>query len=117
MPFGQDPLVAGDDVGVRADDRADPPVEIQPQRVLLGRDLAVEVDQPDGRQRLAGLVQHPVGFGERVLDRLHVGPALEVDDRDVAAVEGVVDAPAATRDVVRAVVERPQDALVRVEDG
>ena len=29
-PTGQDPLVAGHDVGVRADDHAHPPVEIEP---------------------------------------------------------------------------------------
>ena len=51
--LGQDPLVAGDDVGVRPDDDADPPVEVQPEGVLLGRELAVEVDQADRRQRLA----------------------------------------------------------------
>ena len=54
---GQDPLVAGDDVGVRADDDADPPVEVQPERVLLRRQLAVEVDEPDRRQRLGRLVE------------------------------------------------------------
>ena len=32
---GQDPLVAGHDVRVRPDDDADPPVEVQPERVLL----------------------------------------------------------------------------------
>ena len=49
---GQDPLVAGDDVGVRADDRADPAVEVQPEGVLLARELAVEVDEADRRQRV-----------------------------------------------------------------
>ena len=48
----EDPLVAGDDVGVRPDDDADPAVEIEPERVLLGGQLAVEVDEADRRQRL-----------------------------------------------------------------
>ena len=110
--LGQDPLVAGDDVGVRPDDDADPAVEVQPERVLLARQLAVEVHDPDRRQRLARLVEQPVGVRERVLDRLHVRPALEVDHRDLGPVERLVRAPAAARDVVGAVVERPQDAVV-----
>ena len=85
MPPGQDPLVAGHDVRVRPDDDADPPVEVQPERVLLGRELAVEVDQPDRRQRLGTPRRAGVGVGERVLDRLHVRAALEVDHGDVAS--------------------------------
>ena len=111
----QDPLVAGDDVGVRPDDGADPPVEMEPQRVLLGRELAVEVDEADRRQRLRRLVEERVGVGERVLDRLHVRPALEVDHGELRAVERVVHAPAAAGDAVGAVVQRPQDAVVRLE--
>ena len=99
-PARQDPLVAGDDVGVRPDDGADPPVEVEPERVLLGRQLAVEVDEADRRQRLRRLVEQRVGVGERVLDRLHVRPALEVDDRELRAVERVVHAPAAAGDAV-----------------
>ena len=91
--LGQDPLVARDDVGVRPDDDAHPPVEVQPERVLLARQLAVEVDEPDRRQRLARLVEQPVGVRERVLDRLHVRPALEVDDRDLGPVERLVRCP------------------------
>ena len=53
--------------------------------------------------------------GERVLDLLHVRPALGVDDGDVRTVERVVDAPAAARDAVRAVVERPQDPVVGLQ--
>ena len=45
---GQDPLVAGDDVGVRPDDGAHPPVQVQPEGVLLRRQLAMEVDEPNG---------------------------------------------------------------------
>ena len=112
---GQDPLVAGHDVGVRPDHDADPAVEVEAQRVLLRGQLAVEVDQADRRQRLGGLVEQPVGVGERVLDRLHVGPALEVDDRDVGAVHRLVGAPATAGDLVRAVVERPQDPVVGLE--
>ena len=114
-PARQDPLVAGDDVGVRADDRADPAVEMEPEGVLLGRQLAVEVDEPDRRQRLGRLVEQRVGVGERVLDRLHVRPALEVDDRELGAVERLEDAPAAAGHAVGAVVQRPQDAIVRLE--
>ena len=113
---GEDPLVAGHDVGVRPDHDAHPAVEVQPERVLLGRQLAVEVDEADRRQRLGGLVEQPVGVGERVLDLLHVRAALEVDDRDIGAVERAVHAPAATGDLVRAVVERPQDAIVGLEE-
>ena len=93
----QDPLVAGDDVGVRPDDGADPAVEVEPEGVLLGRQLAVEVDEPDRRQRLRRLVEQRVGVGERVLDRLHVRPALEVDDRELGAVERVVRRPSRGR--------------------
>ena len=75
----------------------------------------MEVDEADRRQRLGRLVEQPVRLGERVVDRLHVRPALEVDHREVRAVERLVDAPAAAGDVVRPVVERPQDAVVLVE--
>src|SRR6267378_1421973 len=71
---------------------------VQPEGVLLGGELAVEVDDPDRRQRLRRLVEEDVGVGERVLDRLHVRPALEVDDGDVRAVEGLVDPPPAAGD-------------------
>ena len=50
--LGQDPLVAGHDMGVRPDHDADPAVEVQPERVLLGGQLAVEVHEPDRRERL-----------------------------------------------------------------
>ena len=93
-----------------------PTVEVQAQRVLLGRDLAVEVDQADRRQRLGRLVQQAVGVGERVLDLLHVGAALEVDHGQLVAVERVVHAPAAPRDLVGAVVERPQHPFARLEE-
>ena len=95
----QDPLVARDDVRVGPDDHADPTVEVQPERVLLRGQLAMEVDQADRRQRLGRgrLVEQRVGVGEGVLDRLHVGPALQVDDRDVRAIERVVRAPTAAR--------------------
>jgi hypothetical protein len=65
-----------------------------------------EVDDPDRRQRLRRFLEQRVGVGERVLDRLHVGPALEVDHGDVGAVEGLVDPPAPARDAGRAVVQR-----------
>ena len=113
--LGQDPLVAGHHVGVRPDDHRHSPVEVQAEGVLLGRDLAVEVDEADRRQGLGGLVEQPVGLRERVVDLLHVGAALEVDDRELVAVERVIDAPSATRDAVGAVVERSQDALALVE--
>jgi hypothetical protein len=81
----EDPLVPGDDVRMRTDDHAHPPVEVQAERVLLGRQLAMEIDKADRRQRLGRrrLVEQRVGVGERVIDGLHVRPALEVDDRDV----------------------------------
>ena len=53
----QDPLVARDHVGVRPDDGTYPPVEVQPERVLLGCQLAVEVDEADRRQRLRRLIE------------------------------------------------------------
>ena len=114
--LGQDPVVGCRDVGVRAHDRGDPPVEVHAHRVLLGRDLAVEVDQADGRQRLAGLLEEPIGLEERVLDRLHVRPALEVDDRQLRAVERVVGPPPSPGNAVRAVVQRSEDPVVRLED-
>ena len=94
------------------DDRADAPVEVEPEGVLLARDLAVEVDQAHRRQGVGALVEQAVGVGERVLDRDHVGAALEVEDRDVRAVGRLVDAPAAARHAVGAVVVGPQDPLV-----
>jgi hypothetical protein len=42
-------------VGVGADDGAGPPVEVDAEGVLLARQLAVEVDDADRRQRLRGL--------------------------------------------------------------
>src|SRR5689334_191875 len=108
---GQDPLVAGDDVGVGARDEADPPVQIEAQRVLLGRQLAVEVDEADRWERLRRLVEEPVRVREGVLDLGHVRAALQVDDGDVAAVERLVGAPATARDLVGAVVERPEHAV------
>ena len=112
---GQDPFVAGHDVGVGPGDDADPPIEVQAKGVLLRGQLAVEVDQADGRQRLGRLVEEAVRVGERVLDRLHVGPALEVDHRDVGAVERLVGAPSPPGHLVRAVVERSQDAFAGLE--
>ena len=82
------------------DDGADPTVEVEPEGVLLGRQLAVEVDEADRRQRLRRLVEERVGVRERVLDLLHVRPALEVDDRELRPVERVVHAPAAAGDAV-----------------
>ncbi len=90
-------------------------VEVEAEGVLLGRELAVEVDEADRRQRLGGLVEQAVRVGERVVDRLHVGAALEVDHHQLGAVERLVDAPAAPGHVMGSVVERAQDALGAVE--
>ena len=49
MPFGQDALVGGLHVRVRADDRRDPAVEVPAHRDLLRRRLGVEVDEDDAR--------------------------------------------------------------------
>ena len=116
VPLGQDPLVAGDHVRVRPDDHAD----TRPSRYSPSAFFSDVSSQWKSTSRIGGsgsrrLVEQPVGVGERVVDRLHVGAALEVDHRELGAVERVVDAPAAARDLVRAVVERPQDALARVE--
>src|SRR3954452_701089 len=114
-PVRQDPLVDRDDVGMGADDDTDAPVEAQPERVLLGCELAMEIDETDRRQRLGRFVEQRVGVGERVLDLGHVGAALEIDDGDVRPVERLVGPPAAARDLVGAVVQRPQDAVGRLE--
>ena len=114
--LGQDPLVARHDVGVRPDHDRDAAVEVQAQRVLLGRDLAVEVHQADRRQGLGRLVEQPVCLRERVVDGLHERPALEVDDRELGAIERLVGAPATPRDAVGPVVERAQHAVALVEE-
>ena len=62
------------------------------------------------------VVEEVVGIRERVLDGLHERPALQVDDRDLAAIEGVIDPEAAARDVVGAVVVGAQDAVVGVQE-
>ena len=56
----QDPLVGGGHVGVRADDGADAAVEVEPEGVLLARQLAVEVDQADRRQLVGALLEQRV---------------------------------------------------------
>ena len=48
---GQDPLVGGRDVGVRADDGRDPAVEVPAQGLLLRGRLGVEVDDDDRASR------------------------------------------------------------------
>ena len=114
----QDPLVAGDDVGVGARRRRSRGRRGR-ARARSSRDVSSQWKSTRriGGSGSDGLVEQPVGIGERVLDRLHVRAALEVDDRDLGAVERVVDAPAAARDLVRAVVERPEDALVASRYG
>jgi hypothetical protein len=76
----------------------------------------MEIDDPDRRQRFRRLVEQRVGVSEGVLDRQHVGPALEVDDRDLGPVEGVVDPPAPARHPGRPVVERSKDPLRALEE-
>ena len=46
-PLRQQPCIGGGDVGVGADDRGHPAVEVPAHRVLLGGDLAVEVDDAE----------------------------------------------------------------------
>jgi hypothetical protein len=101
---------------VGPDDGAHAAIEVEAHGVLLGRDLAVEVDEPDRRQRLGALVEQPIRLDERVVERLHERPADEVHDGEVRSVERLVDPPAAARDAVRAVVERPEDPLLAFED-
>ena len=110
----QDPLVGGRHVGVGADDGADAPVEMDPE-ARSSRSSARSGSRPGGP---AGSSSAPSSSSvssdrERVLDGLHVGPALGVDDRHLGAVGGVEDAPAAARHAGLAVVQRPQDALAR----
>ena len=76
----------------------------------------MEVDEANGRQWLGRLVEQAIGIGERVLDGLHEGPTLEVDHGDVGAIHRLVGAPTAAGDVVRAVVEGTQNAIVRLEE-
>ena len=97
------------------DDGAHSPVEVDPEGGLLARHFAMEVDEADRGQRVRALVEKTVGIGEGVLDRDHVGAALEVQDGDVGPVRGDVGAPATTRHALGPVVVRSQDPLVAVE--
>ena len=102
---------------MRPHDHADPPVEIQPERVLLGRQLAVEVDQADRRERLrrGRLIEKGIRVSERVFDGLHERAALQVDDRDLRPIQGVVHAQAPPRHLVRAVVVRSKHPVRGIE--
>jgi len=59
--------------------------------------------------------EEAIGIREGVLNRDHVGAALEVHDRDVGTVGRLVDAPASAGDPVGPVVVGPQDPLVGFE--
>ena len=78
---GQDALVGGRHVGVGADDRRDPPVEVDAERLLLAGRLGVEVDEHD--RAFAGELAEQLGRrarnGQSTL--LHEDLALEVDHR------------------------------------
>ena len=74
MPPGQDLLVGGGDVGVRAEHGRDPAVEVAAEQLLVAGRLGVDVDD-DHPGVAADPLEHAVGGAERAVDRLHEGPA------------------------------------------
>ena len=79
--FGQHALVRGRHVGMGADDRGDPPIEVPGESLLFRRRFAVQVDEDD----LGGVLQLMEGAVDglkRAVDEGHEDAPLKVDDGD-----------------------------------
>ena len=78
---GEDALVGGGDVGVRADDGGEASVEIPTEGYFFAAGFAMEVEEDDFGGGLAGdLGEELVGFAEGVVAGGHEDSALEVHD-------------------------------------
>ena len=84
---GQDALIGGRRVGVRADDEARAAVDEMAHRLFLARRFAMHVDD----DRVCALAERTGGElaldrGERIVERVHEDAAHHVDDEHALAV-------------------------------
>ena len=90
VPFGQHARVGGGHVGVGAEHRRDPAVEMPAHRLLLAGGLGVEVDQ-DHLDLVGETVDQTVGLLERRVERRHEDLPFEVDGGDRDPGRGLAD--------------------------
>jgi len=111
----QDARVVRLHVGVRPEDGGHPPVEVDRERNLLARRLAVKVDEDD-RRLPARLLDELVNDLERPDRGRHEQVAEQIDHRDPGAVACLGDGPPAPRRCSRE-VRGPDHAVGAREVG
>ncbi len=102
-------------MGVRAHHKADAAIEEVPHRLLFAGGFRVHVDDDcihHMAERTIG--NRPLHGGEGIIQRVHVDPAHDVDDRHLRAVAGRVDVDAASRRSGRE-IDRTQQARLPVD--
>ena len=112
---GEDPLIGSLDMGMGADDRTDPPIQVPAERRLFRRGLGMKVDD-DQRRLFTEPGQLPVRGPEGALQVVHEDPPLQVENPDLHPSGGLHQDAAPRRRALR-VVGRPDDPLLPVEVG
>src|SRR6266849_6825216 len=108
--FGQDALISGRHMRVRAQDGRDAAVEIATHGLLLGRGFTVDVDDDDPG---VDVVQLAIRAMKRVLARGHEDVAHELQHRHAHTARGMADDLSLAR-ISGWIVRRPNDMLVSI---